>query len=53
MTGCGQKDATVVVKLTADSGYTATGTERISADQWGRICAIMAERPATKLESEA
>jgi hypothetical protein len=53
MTACGRKNATVVVKLTADSGYTAKVTKRINADQWGRICAIMAERPAIKLESEA
>ena len=37
------KAATITAKLTADSGYTSTETHRISADQWGRIVAIMNE----------
>lgn len=39
----GGKNATVNVHLSADSGYTSHETSRISADQWGRICAILNE----------
>lgn len=35
--------ATADVKLKADSGYTSHETARVSADQWTRICGILAE----------
>lgn len=33
--------ATATLKLKADSGYESEETHRVSADQWGRICAIL------------
>ncbi|MEW6022817.1 MAG: hypothetical protein AB1807_11825 [Pseudomonadota bacterium] len=33
--------ATITVKLRADSGYSADQQQRISANQWGQICAIL------------
>ena len=38
-----ERNATLTITLKADSGYDATQTARVSADQWGRICAIMDE----------
>lgn len=36
-----EKAAEVRISLHADSGYTAEITGRISATQWGEICAIV------------
>ena len=35
--------ASITATLKADSGYMSTETHRISANQWGRIVAIMNE----------
>lgn len=43
--------AKVTVKLRADSGYSADQEARISATQWGRICAILAGKDATPAAS--
>lgn len=37
------KDAKLVLKLTADSGYEATAEYRVSAYQWGDIVALCEE----------
>jgi len=39
----GKREATIIATLKADSGYQSTETHRISANQWGRIVAIMKE----------
>lgn len=43
-----EKAAEIRVSLHADSGYTSEVRGRISAEQWGRICAIIHEPAATK-----
>jgi hypothetical protein len=45
--GAFERKATITATLKADSGYSSTETHRISADQWARICGILAEPPAT------
>jgi len=37
------KNAEVVLKLIADSGYVSVESARISANQWARILKILAE----------
>lgn len=39
-----EKKAKLHLSLRADSGYKADETHRISAEQWGRICAIVNEK---------
>jgi len=38
------KDATIDLKLSADSGYQSTESHRITPEQWGRIVAICNEK---------
>lgn len=42
--------ATLLMSLTADSGYQSSETHRISADQWERILKIASE-PAPAVQS--
>ena len=46
------RNATLSMKLKADSGYESTETHRVSPDQWSRICAIANETPAARSGGE-
>ena len=43
-----EKAATITAQLAADSGYTAMQKGRISAEQWGKICAVIAGTDASQ-----
>jgi len=57
MSNSAKLEASLQLKLNADSGYSCNTTSRISADQWQDINMVLAgtlsSRPKTDIEAEA